>query len=433
MSYLFTSESVSSGHPDKLCDAIVDKLLDEYLARDRRARVALECIAGADRVVVMGEVTSTAKFNIEKSVRNTINQIGYDRDEMMFNGNTCKVEIYINRQSPDIARGVDAVNEIDLGAGDQGIIFGYASNIDSTDTYIGLELELAHKIVAELNHIRVNEHDLMPYLCPDSKSQVTLVRDDVTNRPLAIDTIVVSTQHIEFAEDEVMLRKIREDVINIVIPRVREHYKDCPVVYNLFWDDNKTIKYHINPTGKFVIGGPVGDTGLVSRKLQVDRYGGASRDGGGGMSGKDPSKVDRCSHYYSRYIAKNCVAAGLCDVMDIQISYAIGVSQPCSIYVNTRYTGCAYNADGILMSDAEIAKKLSTIFDCRPGNIIKELKLREPIYFETSSYGHMGRKTETVKKVFENEDGSVIEKEVELFPWEKLDRVEEIRKAFNLI
>lgn len=426
MSYLFTSESVSSGHPDKLSDAVVDRLLDEYIVRDPKSRVALECIIGADRVVVMGEVTSSAKFNIEKCIRDTIVEIGYDREVMQFDGHSCIVEIHINRQSPDIARGVDAENELDLGAGDQGIIFGYATSLDGTDTYIGLELELSHKIVKELNDIRVKHPELISYLGPDSKSQVTLVRDTVTNRPVSIDTIVVSTQHIEFDEDEAMLNKIREDVKNIVIPRVREQYKDCLSVYNLFWNDDNHIKYHINPTGKFVIGGPVGDTGLVSRKLQVDRYGGASRDGGGGMSGKCPTKVDRCSHYYSRYIAKNCVAAGLCDVMDLQISYAIGVSEPCSLYVNTRGTG------RVSMTDGEIAKKLGELFDCRPGAIIQQLKLREPIYYETASYGHMGRKPETVTKRFYNEDGSVIEKTVELFTWEKLDKVEEIKRAFAI-
>lgn len=422
--YLFTSESVSSGHPDKLSDAVVDKLLDEYLARDPYSRVALECIIGADRVVVMGEVTSKAKFNIEQSIRNTINYIGYDRPEMQFDGNTCHIDIYINRQSPDIARGVDAENELDLGAGDQGIIFGYASNVDRTESYIGLELELAHMIVKELNDIRVNHTDLIWYFGPDSKSQVTLVRDSVLNKPVAIDTIVVSTQHVDFSDDETMLNRIREDVKNIVIPRVRERYKDNLSVYNLFWNDDNHIKYHINPTGKFVIGGPVGDTGLVSRKLQVDRYGGATHDGGGGMSGKDPSKVDRCAHYYSRYIAKNCVAAGLCDTIDIQISYAIGVSEPCSIYVNTR------NTSFVKLSDAEIAERLGTIFDCRPGAIIQQLKLREPIYFETASYGHMGRTPETVTKTFKNEDGSEFQKTVELFTWEKLDRVDDIKREF---
>ena len=413
MSYLFTSESVSEGHPDKVADQISDALVDQFLAYDDKAHCAIESFVTTGQVVIMGEVRSEAYIDLQTIARKTINRIGYTKSEYMFDGNSCGILSAIHEQSDDINRGVSREEEESQGAGDQGMMFGYATN--ETESYMPVSLDLAHHLMKSLADIR-REGKVMTYLRPDSKSQVTVEYSD-DNIPQRIDTIVVSTQHDEFdSDDERMLQKIREDVINILIPRVKSEIKSEKVLA-LFNDD---IKYFVNPTGKFVIGGPHGDTGLTGRKIIVDTYGGKGAHGGGAFSGKDPSKVDRSAAYAARYIAKNMVAAGVADEMLVQISYAIGVAEPVSINVNT------YGKSHVKMSDGDIAKKVAELFDLRPKAIERTLKLRQPMYVETAAYGHMGRKKEIIKKTFT----SHYHIDVELFTWEKLDRVEEIRKVF---
>ena len=418
MSYLFSSESVSEGHPDKVADQISDALVDQFLAYDEKAHCAIESFVTTGQAVIMGEVRSDVYIDLQTIARKTINKIGYTKAEYMFDGNSCGVLTAIHEQSDDINRGVSREEEENQGAGDQGIMFGYATN--ETESYMPVSLDLAHLLMRTLADIR-KEGKVMTYLRPDSKSQVTIQYSD-DNVPERIDTIVVSTQHDEFDEDEKMLAKIREDVINILIPRVKEQIHSEKVLA-LFNDD---IKYYVNPTGKFVIGGPHGDTGLTGRKIIVDTYGGKGAHGGGAFSGKDPSKVDRSAAYAARYIAKNMVAAGVADEMLVQLSYAIGVAQPVSIYVNT------YGKSNVKMSDGEIAKKIGELFDLRPKAIERTLKLRQPMYLETAAYGHMGRKNEIVKKTFTSMYHEEKTVEVELFTWEKLDRVNDIRKAFEL-
>lgn len=416
MSYLFTSESVSEGHPDKVADQISDALVDQFLAYDGKAHCAIESFVTTGQVVIMGEVRSEAYIDLQTIARKTINRIGYTKSEYMFDGNSCGILSAIHEQSDDINRGVSREEEENQGAGDQGMMFGYATN--ETENYMPVSLDLAHHLMKSLADIR-REGKEMTYLRPDSKSQVTIEYSD-DNIPQRIDTIVVSTQHDEFdSNDERMLQKIREDVINILIPRVKSEIKSEKVLA-LFNDD---IKYFVNPTGKFVIGGPHGDTGLTGRKIIVDTYGGKGAHGGGAFSGKDPSKVDRSAAYAARYIAKNMVAAGVADEMLVQLSYAIGVAEPVSINVNT------YGKSHVKMSDGEIAKKVSELFDLRPKAIERTLKLRQPMYVETAAYGHMGRKNEVVKKTFTSHYHETKTIDVELFTWEKLDRVEEIRKA----
>ncbi len=417
MPYLFTSESVSEGHPDKIADQISDALVDHFLGFDPNSKVACETLVTTGQVVIAGEVKSKVYLDVQQIARDVIRHIGYTKSEYMFEAHSCGILSAIHEQSPDINQGVDRQNPEEQGAGDQGMMFGYATN--ETENYMPLALDLSHKILKELAAIR-REGKLMPYLRPDSKSQVTIEYSD-RNVPQRIDTIVVSTQHDEFDTDEKMLRRIREDIINIVIPRVRATCK--PEVQALF---NDQIKYHINPTGKFVIGGPHGDTGLTGRKIIVDTYGGKGAHGGGAFSGKDPSKVDRSAAYATRHIAKNLVAAGVCDEVLVQVSYAIGVAHPTSIYVNT------YGSAKVDLPDSEIARRISRIFDMRPFAIEKRLKLRNPIYFDTAAYGHMGRTPE--KKIVElrNGSGEVIRKEVETFTWEKLDYVDAIRSEFGL-
>ena len=424
MSYLFTSESVSEGHPDKVSDQISDALLDQFLAYDPKAHCAIETFCTTGQVVIMGEVSSTEYVDLQTIARKTIKKIGYTKSEYQFDGDSCGVLTAIHEQSDDIDRGVSREKDIDQGAGDQGMMFGYATN--ETDNYMPVSLDLAQAIMHTLAEIR-KEGKVMTYLRPDSKSQVTVEYSD-DNIPQRIDTIVVSTQHDDFAknadgtdDDDAMLEKIREDVINILIPRVKEQLGDK--VLALFNDD---IKYFVNPTGKFVIGGPHGDTGLTGRKIIVDTYGGKGAHGGGAFSGKDPSKVDRSAAYAARHIAKNMVAAGVADEMLLQVSYAIGVAQPVSIYVNT------YGRSNVAMTDGEIAEKVKQIFDLRPKAIEKELKLRQPMYLETAAYGHMGRKAETVKKAFTSRYHETKTIDVELFTWEKLDLVDKIKKEFNL-
>ena len=417
MSYLFTSESVSEGHPDKVADQISDALVDQFLAYDDKAHCAIESFVTTGQVVIMGEVRSEAYIDLQTIARKTINRIGYTKSEYMFDGNSCGILSAIHEQSDDINRGVSREEEENQGAGDQGMMFGYATN--ETENYMPVSLDLAHHLMKSLADIR-REGKVMTYLRPDSKSQVTVEYSD-DNIPQRIDTIVVSTQHDEFdSDDERMLQKIREDVINILIPRVKSEIKSEKVLA-LFNDD---IKYFVNPTGKFVIGGPHGDTGLTGRKIIVDTYGGKGAHGGGAFSGKDPSKVDRSAAYAARYIAKNMVAAGVADEMLVQISYAIGVAEPVSINVNT------YGKSHVKMSDGEIAKKVAELFDLRPKAIERTLKLRQPMYVETAAYGHMGRKNEIVKKTFTSHYHETKTIEVELFTWEKLDRVEEIKKVF---
>ncbi|RMF27406.1 MAG: methionine adenosyltransferase [Bacteroidetes bacterium] len=417
MPYLFTSESVSEGHPDKIADQISDALVDHFLGFDPNSKVACETLVTTGQVVIAGEVKSKVYLDVQQIARDVIRHIGYTKSEYMFEAHSCGILSAIHEQSPDINQGVDRQNPEEQGAGDQGMMFGYATN--ETENYMPLALDLSHKILKELAAIR-REGKLMPYLRPDSKSQVTIEYSD-RNVPQRIDTIVVSTQHDEFDTDEKMLKRIREDIINIVIPRVRATCK--PEVQALF---NDQIKYHINPTGKFVIGGPHGDTGLTGRKIIVDTYGGKGAHGGGAFSGKDPSKVDRSAAYATRHIAKNLVAAGVCDEVLVQVSYAIGVAHPTSIYVNT------YGSAKVDLPDSEIARRISRIFDMRPFAIEKRLKLRNPIYFDTAAYGHMGRTPE--KKIVElrNGSGEVIRKEVETFTWEKLDYVDAIRSEFGL-
>ncbi|PIF06656.1 MAG: methionine adenosyltransferase [Draconibacterium sp.] len=417
MSYLFTSESVSEGHPDKVSDQISDALLDQFLAFDANSKVAIETMVTTGQVVVAGEVKSKSYVDIQEVVRNTINKIGYTKAAYRFDGDSCGILTAIHEQSADINRGVDKTDKNDQGAGDQGMMFGYACK--DTDNYMPLSLELSHRILIELAEIR-REGKVMKYLRPDSKSQVTIEFSD-ENIPLRVDTIVVSTQHDEFDNDEPMLAKIKEDVINILIPRM---IKKLPERLQLLFDDN--IIYHVNPTGKFVIGGPHGDTGLTGRKIIVDTYGGRGAHGGGAFSGKDPSKVDRSAAYAARHIAKNLVAAGVADEVLVQLAYAIGVARPVGIYVNT------YGRKNVTFSDGEIAEKIDSIFDLRPAAIEERLKLRNPVYLETAAYGHMGRIPVTVKKCFESPYMGKIEKEVELFTWEKLDFVDKIKSAFGI-
>lgn len=419
MNYLFSSESVSEGHPDKVADQISDALVDQFLAYDENAHCAIESFVTTGQVVIMGEVRSEAYIDLQTIARKTINQIGYTKSEYQFDGNSCGVLTAIHEQSDDIDRGVSREKEEDQGAGDQGMMFGYATN--ETENYMPVTLDLAQLIMRVLADIR-KEGKQMTYLRPDSKSQVTVEYSE-EGIPQRIDTIVVSTQHDEFdTDDERMLAKIKDDVLNILMPRVKAEIHSEKVLA-LFGDD---IKYFVNPTGKFVIGGPHGDTGLTGRKIIVDTYGGKGAHGGGAFSGKDPSKVDRSAAYAARHIAKNMVAAGVADEMLVQVSYAIGVAEPVNIYVNT------YGRSRVQMSDGEIAKNIEKLFDLRPKAIEKDLKLRQPIYRETAAYGHMGRKNEVVKKTFTSRYHETKEMEVELFTWEKLDRVDDIRKEFGL-
>jgi S-adenosylmethionine synthetase len=417
MSYLFTSESVSEGHPDKVSDQISDALLDQFLAFDANSKVAIETLVTTGQVVVAGEVKSQTYVDVQEVTRSVINKIGYTKAAYRFDGDSCGVLVAIHEQSPDINRGVDKVDKEDQGAGDQGMMFGYACK--DTDDLMPLTMELSHRILLELAEIR-REEKTMTYLRPDSKSQVTVEYSD-DNIPEKIHTIVVSTQHDEFDADEPMLAKIREDVIKILIPRVKA--KLPKRIQDLFGDD---IIYHVNPTGKFVIGGPHGDTGVTGRKIIVDTYGGRGAHGGGAFSGKDPSKVDRSAAYAARHIAKNLVAAGVADEVLVQLAYAIGVAQPVGVYVNTN------NKSNVKMSDGEIAEKIRGIFDLRPAAIEKRLKLRNPIYLETAAYGHMGRTPVTITKTFETPYLGKVEKIVELFTWEKLDYVDKIKEAFGL-
>ncbi|MDR2948676.1 MAG: methionine adenosyltransferase [Prevotella sp.] len=422
MSYLFTSESVSEGHPDKVADQISDSLLDEFLAYDANSKVACETLVTTGQVVLAGEVKSKAYIDIPETARKVIENIGYTKSEYQFEAQSCGVFSAIHEQSDDINRGVDGkIDPMDQGAGDQGMMFGYATN--ETDNYMPLALDLSHALLQELAAIRKNELSLMPYLRPDAKSQVTIEYDD-NGTPLRIDTIVISTQHDDFADDATMQSRIKKDVIEILIPRVKNKYKFREDITKLFTSD---ITYHVNPTGRFVIGGPHGDTGLTGRKIIVDTYGGKGAHGGGAFSGKDPSKVDRSAAYAARHIAKNLVAAGVSPEILVQVSYAIGVAKPMNIYVNT------YGKSNVNMSDGEVAKKVEKIFDMRPKAIEERLKLRNPIYAETAAYGHMGRNPEVVKKHFKsryNPEG--ITREVELFTWEKLDYVDTLKKEFNL-
>jgi S-adenosylmethionine synthetase len=418
MAYLFTSESVSEGHPDKVADQISDALIDHFMAFDPTSKVACETLVTTGQVVLAGEVKSKSYLDVQAIARETIRRIGYTKSEYMFDANSCGIFSAIHEQSSDINQGVERTNPEEQGAGDQGMMFGYATK--ETDNYMPLALDLAHKILQEVSEIRNNESALIPYLRPDAKSQVTIEYSD-NNIPQRIDTIVVSTQHDDFDEETRMLAKIKKDMIEIVIPRVKAKLK--PELQALF---NNEITYHINPTGKFVIGGPHGDTGLTGRKIIVDTYGGKGAHGGGAFSGKDPSKVDRSGAYATRHIAKNVVAAGLCDEILVQVSYAIGVAKPCGLFVDT------YGTSKIGLSDGEIAEKISEIFDMRPYFIEQRLKLRNPIYQETAAYGHMGRKNEIVTKHFKSPDGTVISKEVELFTWEKLDFVDKVKAKFNL-
>ena len=432
MAYLFSSESVSEGHPDKVADQISDALLDQFLAYDDKARCAIESFVTTGQVVIMGEVRSDVYIDLETIARNTINRIGYTKSEYKFDGDSCGVMTAIHEQSGDINRGVDKAEDDEQhdgqGAGDQGMMFGYAVN--ETENYMPVSLELAHRLVYELAQIRKEGRE-MTYLRPDAKSQVTVEYSD-EGIPQRIHTIVVSTQHDEFitAEeagsqeeaDRQMVERIHDDVVNILIPRVKSNIHSDKVLA-LFEGE---IKYHVNPTGKFVIGGPHGDTGLTGRKIIVDTYGGKGAHGGGAFSGKDSSKVDRSAAYAARYIAKNMVAAGVADEMLVQVSYAIGLAEPINIFVNT------YGKSHVAMSDSEIAKRIPGLFDLRPKAIERTLKLRQPMYLETAAYGHMGRKNEVVRKVFTSNYHPTREIDVELFTWEKLDRIDDIRKAFNL-
>ncbi|WP_271424053.1 methionine adenosyltransferase [Aequorivita sinensis] len=418
MAYLFTSESVSEGHPDKVADQISDALLDNFLAFDPESKVACETLVTTGQVVLAGEVKSNTYLDVQTIARDVINKIGYTKGAYQFSGDSCGVISLIHEQSQDINQGVDRENKEEQGAGDQGMMFGYATK--ETENYMPLALDISHKIMYELAALR-REEDEIKYLRPDSKSQVTIEYSD-DNIPQKIVTIVVSTQHDDFDEDDkVMLKKIENDVKKILIPRVKKQFPEH--VQKLFNDD---ITYHINPTGKFVIGGPHGDTGLTGRKIIVDTYGGKGAHGGGAFSGKDPSKVDRSAAYACRHIAKNLVAAGVADEILVQVSYAIGVVEPTSILVNT------YNSKNVNLTDGEIAKEVAKIFDMRPAAIEKRLKLREPIYSETAAYGHMGRTPQTITKTFESPYNGKVEKEVELFTWEKLEYVDKVKKAFNI-
>ena len=416
MAYLFTSESVSEGHPDKVSDQISDALLDNFLAFDPDSKVACETLVTTGQVVLAGEVKSRTYIDVQQIARDTVNKIGYTKGAYQFSGDSCGVISLIHEQSQDINQGVDKENKEEQGAGDQGMMFGYATN--ETSNYMPLALDISHKILIELAALRREEKE-MPYLRPDAKSQVTIEYSD-DNVPQKIVAIVVSTQHDDFDEDEIMLAKIKKDIKEILIPRVKAQLPQY--VQELF---NDHIIYHINPTGKFVIGGPHGDSGLTGRKIIVDTYGGKGAHGGGAFSGKDPSKVDRSAAYAARHIAKNLVAAGVADEVLIQVSYAIGVVEPTSIYVNT------FGTSTLNLTDGEIAETISTLFDMRPAAIEKRLKLRNPIYSETAAYGHMGREPQTVTKVFESPYAGRKEMQVELFTWEKLDYVEKVREAFG--
>lgn len=416
MPYLFTSESVSEGHPDKVADQISDALIDNFLAFDPDSKVACETLVTTGQVVLAGEVKSKAYLDVQEIARSVIRKIGYTKSEYMFEAHSCGVLSAIHEQSSDINQGVDRTKKEDQGAGDQGMMFGYATN--ETEDYMPLALDLAHKLLQELAVLR-RENKQIKYLRPDAKSQVTLEYDD-NNQPVRIDAIVISTQHDDFATEEKMQAKIRKDVIGILIPRIKSKYKRYAGLFN-----NK-IKYHINPTGKFVIGGPHGDTGLTGRKIIVDTYGGKGAHGGGAFSGKDPSKVDRSAAYATRHIAKNLVAAGVCSEILVQVSYAIGVAEPTSINVNT------YGTATVDMPDSKISEIVKGIFDMRPYFIEQRLKLRNPIYSETAAYGHMGRKPEIVEKIFTSPEGKQVKKKVELFTWEKLDYVDKVKKAFGL-
>ncbi len=416
MSYLFTSESVSEGHPDKVADQISDALVDNFLAWDPQAKIACETLVTTGQVVLAGEVKCNTYIDVQTIAREVIARIGYTKSEYMFEAHSCGVLSAIHEQSADINQGVDKQNKEEQGAGDQGMMFGYATN--ETDNYMPLALDLAHNLLLQLAAIR-KEGKEMTYLRPDAKSQVTLEYSD-DNKPVRIDAIVISTQHDDFAEEKAMQETIKNDVVNILIPRVLTSY---PQYVHLF---NENIKYHINPTGKFVIGGPHGDTGLTGRKIIVDTYGGKGAHGGGAFSGKDPSKVDRSAAYATRHIAKNLVAAGVCDEVLVQVSYAIGVAQPMGIYVQT------YGTAKVGMTDGEIAKIVSEVFDMRPYFIEQRLKLRQPMYSEAAAYGHMGRVPVTVSKTFKAAGGDAKTMEVELFTWEKLDYVEKVKAAFKL-
>ncbi len=418
MSYLFTSESVSEGHPDKVADQISDAILDQFLAYDEHARVACESFVTTGQVVIMGEVRSDVYIDLQTIARNTIKKIGYTKAEYQFDGNSCGILSAIHEQSDDINRGVDNGSDDNQGAGDQGMMFGYATN--ETESYMPVSLDIAHLIMSTLADIR-KEGKVMIYLRPDSKSQVTVQYSD-GGVPERIDTIVVSTQHDEFGGDDTMLATIKDDVLNILMPRVRERIHSEKVLA-LFGDD---IKYYVNPTGKFVIGGPHGDTGLTGRKIIVDTYGGKGAHGGGAFSGKDSSKVDRSAAYAARHIAKNMVAAGVADEMLVQVSYAIGVARPMNIYVNT------YGRGKVGMSDSEIAARIEKLFDLRPKTIERTLKLRQPMYLETAAYGHMGREPKTVSKTFTSHYHEDKTMQIELFTWEKLDRVADIKREFGL-
>ena len=416
MSYIFTSESVSEGHPDKLADQISDAIIDNYLAFDKTSKVACETLVTTNLVIVAGEIKSKSSLDIESIVRNVINKTGYNNPKYLFDYKSCEVKNYLHEQSPDINQGVEREKPENQGAGDQGIMFGYACN--ETENYMPLALDLSHKILQELSLLRKESIEIK-YLRPDSKSQVTLEYSD-ENRPLRISSIVVSTQHDDFDLENKMLKKIKDDIINILIPRLLIKYPN----YARLFDDK--IKYFINPTGKFVIGGPHGDTGLTGRKIIVDTYGGKGAHGGGAFSGKDPSKVDRSAAYASRHIAKNIVAAGIANECLVQVGYAIGVAKPMGIYINT------FGSSNVKHSDPEIATLVKDIFDMRPFFIEKRLKLREPIYQETSSYGHMGREPKHVTKTFTDKSGKSVKKNVELFTWEKLDYVSKLKKEFKI-
>jgi S-adenosylmethionine synthetase len=416
MSYLFTSESVSEGHPDKIADQISDALIDNFLAFDADSKVACETLVTTGQVILAGEVKSKTYLDVQQIARDVIEKIGYTKSEYMFEAKSCGVLSAIHEQSADINQGVDRSTKEEQGAGDQGMMFGYATN--ETEDFMPLALNLSHKLLQELAVLR-RENKEITYLRPDAKSQVTLEYDD-NNKPVRIDAIVISTQHDDFADEPAMLAKIKEDIINILVPRI---IKNNPQYAHLF---NDQIQYHINPTGKFVIGGPHGDTGLTGRKIIVDTYGGKGAHGGGAFSGKDPSKVDRSAAYATRHIAKNLVAAGVADEILVQVSYAIGVAKPMGIYINTYGTGKVGKTDG------EVAKIVESIFDMRPYFIEQRLKLRNPIYSETAAYGHMGRKSETVSKTFKSPSGEQKTLEVELFTWEKLDYVDQVKTAFGL-
>ncbi|MEY4954710.1 MAG: Methionine adenosyltransferase [Bacteroidota bacterium] len=418
MAYLFTSESVSEGHPDKVADQISDALIDHFMAFDPTSKVACETLVTTGQVVLAGEVNTTTYLDVQAITREVIRKIGYTKAEYMFEANSCGILSAIHEQSADINQGVDRAKPEEQGAGDQGMMFGFATK--ETENYMPLALDLAHKILQELSYIRNNEPTLIGYLRPDAKSQVTIEYSD-DHTPQRIDTIVVSTQHDDFATEAEMLAKIKKDIVEIVIPRVKAKLK--PELQALF---NDAITYHINPTGKFVIGGPHGDTGLTGRKIIVDTYGGKGAHGGGAFSGKDPSKVDRSAAYATRHIAKNLVAAGLCDQVLVQVSYAIGVAKPCGLFIDT------YGTAKVNLTDGEIARKVEAIFDMRPYFIEQRLKLRNPIYSETAAYGHMGRKNEVVTKTFNGPGGQKVTKEVELFTWEKLDYVEAVKSAFGI-